>query len=267
MMSRLVGLDAMRVFLPVLVLAAAIGATLPATAATAATAATVSLNARLEAASSVQVNQVPVSGASLIGRVQQFRNGDSLISLGDGEGQPVVLTLCKGKAHLNLEASWPGAPAAKTQEEKQMRAYGMYMAVMGGMAMVQGITGDALALPAEGQTSTAQRETSWAYGKELYAVAVTHAAGGEIRIKMTKTENTTRTPSSGPDDIVNTDGDKAARLAELDPVGTSRELVIAAAPMAEGVPDAMSLQGWMSASGKGGATVGAARKASGDCAR
>jgi hypothetical protein len=37
--------------------------------------------------------------------------------------------------------------------------------------------------------------------------------------------------------------------------------------MAEGVPDTMSLKGWMSASGKGGATVGAARKASGDCAR
>ena len=57
------------------------------------------------------------------------------------------------------------------------------------------------------------------------------------------------------------------RHAELDPVGTSRELVIAAAPMAESVPDTMSLKGWMSASGKGGATVGAAREASGDCAR
>ncbi|MEK0265988.1 hypothetical protein QT383_06740 [Stenotrophomonas rhizophila] len=78
MMSRPVGLDAMRVCLPVLALAAAIGVALPATAAT------VSLNARLEAASSVQVNQVPASGASLVGRVQQFRNGDSLVRLGEG---------------------------------------------------------------------------------------------------------------------------------------------------------------------------------------
>lgn len=113
MMSRPVGLDAMRVFPPVLVLAAAIGATLPATAAT------VSLNARLEAASSVQVNQVPVSGAALIGRVQQFRNGDSLISLGDGEGQPVVLTLCKGKAHLNLDASWPARPRRRPRKRSR----------------------------------------------------------------------------------------------------------------------------------------------------
>lgn len=251
----------MRAFLPLVVFAAAISVALPATAAT------LSLNERLKTASSVEVNQVPTSGASLIGRVQQFRNGDSLISLGDGEGEPVVLTLCDGKAHLNLDASWPGAPAAKTPEEKQMRAYGMYMAVMGGMAMVQGIIGDALELPAEGQTSTSQRETSWAYGKEMYAVAVTHAAGGEIRVKMTKMDNTTRTLPSGPDDIISTDGDRAARLAELDPVGTSRELVIASTPRADGLPDTMPLKGWLSASGKGGATVGAARKASGDCAR
>ncbi|MEK0265987.1 hypothetical protein QT383_06735 [Stenotrophomonas rhizophila] len=178
-----------------------------------------------------------------------------------------MLTLCNGKAHMNLDASWPGAPAAKTQEEKQMRAYGLYMAVMGGMAMAQGIAGDTLELPAEGQASTVQRETSWAYGKEQYAVTVNNGVDGELRIRVAKTGNTTRTPSSGPDDIVSTDGDKAARLAELEPVGTARELVIASSPMGASVPDDMSLKGWMSASGKGGATVGAARKASGDCAR
>lgn len=257
----------MRAFLPVFVLAAAITAALPARATT------VSLNERLESASRVEVSQVPTSGASLIGRVQQFRNGDSLISLGEGEGQPVVLTLCGGKAHLNLEASWPGAPAAKTAEEKQMRAYGMYMAVMGGMAMVQGVAGDTLELPADGQAVTVQRETSWAYGKEQYAVTVTGGAGGELRVKAVKTANTTnttnttKTPRSGPDDFLSTDDDKAARLAELEPVGTTRELVISPAPMAAGIPDAMSLAGWLSASGKGGATVGEARTSSDDCAR
>ncbi|WP_204128674.1 hypothetical protein, partial [Pseudomonas ogarae] len=65
----------MRVFLPVLVLAAAIGAALPAAATT------ISLNERLKAASRIEVNQVPPSGASLLAHVQQFRNGDSLISL------------------------------------------------------------------------------------------------------------------------------------------------------------------------------------------
>jgi len=261
MMSRPSGLDAMRAFLPVFVLAAAITAALPARATT------VSLNERLESASRVEVTQVPTSGASLIGRVQQFRNGDSLISLGEGEGQPVVLTVCGGKAHLNLEASWPGAPAAKTAEEKQMRAYGMYMAVMGGMAMVQGVAGDTLELPADGQAVTVQRETSWAYGKEQYAVTVTGGAGGELRVKAVKTANTTKTPRSGPDDFLSTDDDKAARLAELEPVGTTRELVISAAPMAAGIPDAMSLAGWLSASGKGRATVGEARTSSDDCAR
>jgi len=261
MMTRPLGLDAMRTVLSVVVLAAGIGVALPAAAAT------LSLNERLKGASVVQVNQVPASGASLIGRVEQFRNGDSLIRLGEGEGEPVVLTLCNGKAHMNLDARWPGAPAAKTQEEKQMRAYGLYMAVMGGMAMAQSIVGDTLEVPAEGQAATVQRETPWAYGKEQYAVRVSNGADDVLRIKVTKTGNTTRTPSSGRDDVVSTDDDKAARLAELEPVGTSRELVISAAPMAASVTDDMSLKGWMSASGKGGATVGAARKASGDCAR
>lgn len=251
----------MRAFLTVAALTAAITAAVPTSAATR------SLNERLKNASSVEVNQVPASGAPLIGRVQQFRNGDSLVRLGEGGGEPLVLTLCNGKAHMNLDASWPGAPAAKTQEEKQMRAYGLYMAVMGGMAMAQGIAGDTLELPAEGQASTVQRETSWAYGKEQYAVTVNNGVDGGLRIRVAKTGNTTRTPSSGPDDIVSTDGDKAARLAELEPVGTARELVIASSPMGASVPDDMSLKGWMSASGKGGATVGAARKASGDCAR
>jgi len=249
----------MRAFQTV-VFAAAIGAALPATAAT------ISLNERLEAASIVEVNQVPPSGPSLLGRVQQFRNGDSLIRLGEGEGAPVVLRLCNGKAHFNLEADWPGAPVAKTQEQKQMRAYGMYMAVMGGMAMVQATAGDALELPAAGQTTTVQHETPWAYGKEQYAVAVSSAASGELRVKATKTGNTSKPPSR-PDGVVSTDGDKAARLAELEPVGTWRELVISPAPMAETLPDTMSLKGWMSASGDGGATVGAARNAAGDCAR
>jgi hypothetical protein len=244
MMTRPLGLDAMRTVLSVVVLAAGIGVALPAAAAT------LSLNERLKGASVVQVNQVPASGASLIGRVEQFRNGDSLIRLGEGEGEPVVLTLCNGKAHMNLDARWPGAPAAKTQEEKQMRAYGLYMAVMGGMAMAQSIVGDTLEVPAEGQAATVQRETPWAYGKEQYAVRVSNGADDVLR-----------------DDVVSTDDDKAARLAELEPVGTSRELVISAAPMAASVTDDMSLKGWMSASGKGGATVGAARKASGDCAR
>jgi hypothetical protein len=251
----------MRAFITVVVLTTAIAATVPTSAAT------LSLNERLKNASSVEVSQVPPSGASLIGRVQQFRNGDSLIRLGEGEGEPVVLTLCNGKAHMNLDARWPGAPAAKTQEEKQMRAYGLYMAVMGGMAMAQSIVGDTLEVPAEGQAATVQRETPWAYGKEQYAVRVSNGADDVLRIKVTKTGNTTRTPSSGRDDVVSTDDDKAARLAELEPVGTSRELVISAAPMAASVTDDMSLKGWMSASGKGGATVGAARKASGDCAR
>jgi hypothetical protein len=138
---------------------------------------------------------------------------------------------------------------------------------MGGMAMAQSIAGDTLEVPPEGRAATVQRETPWAYGKEQYAVTVTGGAGGELRIKAVKTANTTKTPRSGPDDFVSTDGDKAARLAELEPVGTSRELVISSAPMAAGIPDAMSLAGWLSASGKGGATVGEARTASGDCAR
>lgn len=250
----------MRVFLPVLVLAAAIGAALPAAATT------ISLNERLKAASRIEVNQVPPSGASLLAQVQQFRNGDSLISLGEGEGTPVVLMLCNGKAHFNLEANWPGAPEAKTQEEKQMRAYGMYMAVMGGMAMVQAAAGDALALPAPGQTATVQHETPWAYGKEHYAVAVTRATSGELRVRATKTGTTAKAPS-GADDVISTDDDQAARLAELEPVGTWRELVIGSAPMAASLPDTFPLKGWMSVPGKGGATVGAARKASGDCAR
>jgi hypothetical protein len=251
----------MRAFVTVAVLTAAIAAAVPTSAAA------LSLNERLKNASTVQVNQVPPSGASLLGRVQQFQNGDSLIRVGEGEGEPLVLTLCNGKAHMNLDASWPGAPAARTQEEKQMRAYGLYMAVMGGMAMAQSIAGDTLELPAEGQASTVQRETPWTYGKEQYAVTVSNRTDGELRIRVAKTGNTTRTPSSGPDDIVSTDDDKAARLAELEPVGTSRELVISAAPKVASVPDDMSLKGWMSASGKGGATVGDARKASGDCAR
>jgi len=95
---------------------------------------------------------------------------------------------------------------------------------------------------------------------------LTSATSGELRVRATKTGTTAKAPS-GADDVISTDDDQAARLAELEPVGTWRELVIGSAPMAASLPDTFPLKGWMSVPGKGGATVGAARKASGDCAR
>ncbi len=70
-------------------------------------------------------------------------------------------------------------------------------------------------------------------------------------------------PETGPDDMFSTDEDRAARLAELEPVGTWRELIISAEPRAAEIPAEMSLGGWVSDDGQVMATVGEARKACG----
>lgn len=250
-------------FLPVFcVLCAALCAALPAAAASE------SLESRLADAAVIEVVQTGPDGAPFRGVMQQYRNGDSLLSVGDGADgtDALAVVLCKKQAYFNIEARSDAGMAGLTPEQKQMRAYGLYMGVIGGVAMVQGVVDPDQALPAPGQTVTQQRETHWAYGKEHYAVTLQQAATGELRIKVTKTANVTTTPDAAPDATFSSDDDKAARLAELSPVGSWGEVVISGARGAA-LDDAMSIRGWMPARGDAADTVGQARSSGQACTR
>lgn len=230
-----------------------------------AAAASPALETRLKEAGRIEIVQAyPNDPQTVRGVMLQHRNGDGLLSvaMGAAELKPLLVTLCAQAAYFNPDAAGTTAGKPLTPEQTQMSAYGRYMAVMGGAAMVQDVLGPNVELPQSGATQTLQREKSWAYGKEQYEVTVSQGADGTLRIDSVKTGITTTTPDAEPDASFSTDDDKAAQRADLEPVGTKRELVLSGqqeAAMAGSFP----LKGWVPARGEAVGSVDQARKAAG----
>lgn len=225
---------------------------------------TPSLDSLLTHSSSVAISQGTMTGeAAHRGRMQQYANGDTLLfqqGAGDAVDVPVMVILCERSAYFNTVGGLPTGGPLSNESLKAVRI-GQYMTLLGNVAMVQGAVGHALQLPANGTTLDATVETGWAYGKEQFSLRTTRLADSGVRFHMIKRGNRITIPASDPDDMFSTDDDRAARLAELEPVGAWRELVISATPRMAEIPAEMSLKGWVDDSGHAMANVGEARQA------
>lgn len=221
-----------------------------------------SIESLLENSSRVTLRQGHVAGqVADQAQLQQYANGDSMLlqgGAGAADGEPILMILCGQSVYFNMVGGLPDAVNMQGDALKAARM-GQYMALLGGVAMVQGTAGKALVLPEPGARLDTAAETSWAYGKERFALEVERPDPQRLRILMTKLATLTTTPASAPDDAFSTDDDRAARLAELEPVGAWRELLISTAARQAQVPGQMTLQGWEANEGATATTVERAR--------
>ena len=197
---------------------------------------------------------------SFRGRLEQFANGDTLLRVGEGEGVPVMLIVCSQSGWLNPVGETGSATPLPVAQLKAVRMM-QYMGALTGVAMVQGVGGAALKMPASAQPLSSTGSNDWAYGREQFNVSVRQVDGQGVRIRTLKTSHGAAEYSPDPDAMVSTDDDRAARRAELEPVGTWREVDIAGGERAPAVPDTMSLRGWVSSADAAPvANVGEARR-------
>ncbi|MGV6493088.1 hypothetical protein ACTUVK_003294 [Stenotrophomonas rhizophila] len=196
------------------------------------------------------------------GQLQQFANGDTLLRVGEGEGQPVLLILCSQQGWINPVGE---TGSGKRLAGKDLQALRMmqYMGTLTGVAMVQGIGGETLQVPSSDAAVASTGSNAWAYGREQFTVSTRHVAGQGLQVRAVKTSHGATEVADDPDATFSTADDRQARLAELEPVGTWRELVIADGERPASVPAAMSLRGWLPSApgGKAVATVGEGRSA------
>jgi hypothetical protein len=225
------------------------------------------LEALIERSARITITQaLPAGGAADHAVIEQFANGDMLVRHGVGEGVPIVLTICKRATFLNTAPDKAGAAPLSGNQLRAIRG-AQYMGALAGMAMLTGVAGRDAELPAAGASIRTEKTTSWAYGRERYALEVSRDTDGQVRVQATKIATETTTPASGPDDLVSTDDDRAARLAELEPVGTRREMAVS--PQARGteLSATLPLRGWVDASGDTYANVGKARDEEPACSK
>lgn len=142
------------------------------------------------------------------------------------------------------------------------------------------LLGEDFELPLPGQDIDAIGGNSWAYGVEKYRVRVQAQDGGRYRIDLAKTATTggEAPPEPAPQAgdcseaeaqagrceqpfVFSTAEDRAARLAELAPVGSGFTASLGLQTSTEALPDSLSLSGWTSSDGQTYATLGDARRA------
>jgi len=140
------------------------------------------------------------------------------------------------------------------------------------------LLGENFELPLPGHSVDAVGENSWAYGVETYRVRVEAQGDGGYRIDLAKTATTGAEAPPEPAQragecgdaeaerceqafVFSTAEDRAARLAELAPVGSGFTAIIGVRAPIQALPDSLSLSGWTSSDGKAYATLGDARRA------
>ncbi|MEG2806012.1 hypothetical protein [Stenotrophomonas sp.] len=227
---------------------------------TTALAASADIDALLERSPALTVSQGLADGTPVFrGQLQQFRNGDVVLRVGEGEGVPVMLLACGRAGWLNPVGA-TGTAARLDGKMLVSARMSQYMATLTGMARVHGVAGDGLELPA----STAPRRFSgsqdWAYGRETFALTSREVAGQGLQVRMVKTSHGMTPSTEAPDATFSTADDRAARLAELEPVGSWYEVTLADGERAAAAPATMSLHGWVSGEDEAPAeTVGEAQ--------
>ncbi|MCF7750722.1 hypothetical protein KQ945_08190 [Bacillus subtilis subsp. subtilis] len=222
-------------------------------------AATVSLSALSEQAARIDV-QLATAEDGDVSRMQTryFANGDQLATWDDGG----VLMLCRKAGYLKVPAAKPEV-ARLPLEQRQMLVYAGMMASIGGVVSIMQSAGADVDVADDGSVSTRTAESHWAYGIERSEITTQRMPDGALRVRTRKTETLTTTPPSSPEDVVSTDADRAARLAELPAVGSWTEVVFSTAAKEARIDPAFPLKGWVSAAESRHDTVGQARAAAG----
>lgn len=197
------------------------------------------------------------------GRLEQFINGDTLLRVGEGEGVPVMLIVCSQSGWINPVGETGSATPLPLEQLKAVRMM-QYMGTLTGVAMVQGVGGAALKMPVSSQPVSSTGSHAWAYGREQFEVSARQVDGHGVLLRTRKTSHGSTDQAADPEAMFSTDDDRAARLAELEPVGTWREVVIGGGERPPAVPAEMSLRGWVSSGdGPAVATAGEARRSCG----
>lgn len=195
------------------------------------------------------------------GRLEQFANGDTLLRVGAGEGVPVMLIVCSQSGWINPVDETGSATPLPVEQLKAVRMM-QYMGTLTGVAMVQGVGGKTLTMPTSAEPVSSTGSNEWAYGREQFTLRAQQVDGQGVRIRTLKTSHGAADHTPDPEAMFSTDDDRAARLAELEPVGTWREVVIAGGERPAAVPADMSLRGWLPSGGDTAAvaTAGEARR-------
>lgn len=219
----------------------------------------VSLQQAAKDASQIDVQQSAGEGAAIARmRVQHFADGDQRISWDDND----VLMLCGKVGYIKVPADKPEV-ARLPVEQRQMIVYSAMMSSIGGLLGVMQASGDAVDVAADGSERRRIGESRWAYGLERSEVTSQRMPDGALRVRSRKTETVNTTAPHSPGDVVSTEEDQAARLAELPAVGSWFEVLISTAPKQARIDPALSLKGWVSSGDGHAATVGKARTAAG----
>ncbi|WP_223620561.1 hypothetical protein [Lysobacter sp. ESA13C] len=205
------------------------------------------------------------------GRWQRYRGNESqaTVQLGENTVESIVLSDGRHFTKTNLKPQQTGSAAE----------LGPLLASTPVMWLGL-LLGENFELPLPGHDVDAVGENSWAYGVEKYRVQVKAQGEGRYRIDLAKTATVggeapeEPAPQAGECSdadakagrceqpfVFSTAEDRAARLAELAPVGSGFTAVIGLHTPTQALPDSLSLSGWTSSDGKPYATLGDARRA------
>lgn len=197
--------------------------------------------------------------ADYLGRVERYAGDETRVAIDNGGHRIEVLLLGNGRRFVKGEAAGalPEDPAAFVGLVATPPLLWLSMLLEEGARW-----------PAPGAPLERVASTDWAYGQERYRVRIEASADAGYAIEIVKTE-TVSTPESAPTPdpsgtfaTISTDEDRAARLAELAPVGMRIAARVRLQPPSPPLPDDFSLQGWMPQPGAAAATLGEARRAS-----
>ncbi|MGO1002736.1 hypothetical protein [Lysobacter sp. CA196] len=205
------------------------------------------------------------------GQWQRYADNESRASVQRGRLQFESIVLRNGR-HFS-----------KTNDESQAAASAAELGALLASTPVMWLgllLGENFELPLPGHDVDAVGENSWAYGVEKYRVQVKAQGEGRYRIDLVKTATTgaEAPPEAAPQAgecsdaeakagrceqpfVFSTAEDRAARLAELAPIGSGFTAIIGVQTPTQALPDALSLSGWTSSDGKAYATLGDARRA------
>lgn len=192
-----------------------------------------------------------------LGRVELYAGDDTQVAIQSGGQRFEVLLLGNGRGFVKGEASgpMPEHPAA------WVTMVAMPPMLWLGMALEP----DAR-WPAPGQAVERTASNEWAYGEEQFRVRLQAEPDASYTVEIVKTATVTRPESDAAPDpsgqfaTFSTSEDRAARLAELAPVGMRISARLRLQPRSAPLPDDFSLQGWTPRDGAPAATLGEARR-------
>ncbi|MBX9403475.1 hypothetical protein K4L06_19350 [Lysobacter sp. BMK333-48F3] len=211
----------------------------------------------VECLSWIETRSSGTGDADYLGRVERHAGDETRVEIDNGGQRLEVLLLGNGRRFVKGAAPgpMPEDPAA-------------YVGLVAAPPLLWlGMLLDRDARwPAPGASLERTASTDWAYGQEQYRVRIQAEPDASYAVEIVKTATVTRPePAQAPDPsgqfaTLSTSEDRAARLAELAPVGMRIAARVRLQPPSAPLPDDFSLQGWTPGKGAPAATLGEARR-------